>query len=210
MLIMPLRIMQIPKILTHTRFLLTLRSEEGLYRSLLLFRLSTGEAKYDRNPSGQETDSNSEYVDNTSYASIGEQLYVMESACPHLGADLSHADIEECETGLVAVCPWHRYVRTLGWYDFAKLGDESKDMTSTSVQARATQASKPAPTKSNFAPHPERQKGLYQILSGLSHPSKGQNGDWSNLDRYPKVIICDRHIKTIAFAHTASYCNGLG
>lgn len=33
----------------------------------------------------------------------------MESACPHLGADMSHADIEECETGVVAVCPWHRY-----------------------------------------------------------------------------------------------------
>ncbi|KAI5114849.1 hypothetical protein M0805_007943, partial [Coniferiporia weirii] len=30
-------------------------------------------------------------------------------ACPHLGADMSHADIEECETGVVAVCPWHRY-----------------------------------------------------------------------------------------------------
>lgn len=37
------------------------------------------------------------------------QLYVMEASCPHLGADLSHAEIEECETGLVAVCPWHRY-----------------------------------------------------------------------------------------------------
>ncbi|RXW19135.1 hypothetical protein EST38_g6715 [Candolleomyces aberdarensis] len=33
----------------------------------------------------------------------------MESACPHLGADLSHADIEEFDTGAVAVCPWHRY-----------------------------------------------------------------------------------------------------
>ena len=36
------------------------------------------------------------------------QLYIMESACLHLGADLSHADIEECDTGVVAVCPWHR------------------------------------------------------------------------------------------------------
>ena len=34
----------------------------------------------------------------------------MESACPHLGADLSHAEIEECDSGVVAVCPWHRYV----------------------------------------------------------------------------------------------------
>ncbi|EIN06535.1 DUF455-domain-containing protein [Punctularia strigosozonata HHB-11173 SS5] len=33
----------------------------------------------------------------------------MESSCPHLGADMSHAEIEECETSMVAVCPWHRY-----------------------------------------------------------------------------------------------------
>ncbi|KIM44247.1 hypothetical protein M413DRAFT_377826 [Hebeloma cylindrosporum] len=37
------------------------------------------------------------------------QIYIMEASCPHLGADLSHAEIEECETGVVAVCPWHRY-----------------------------------------------------------------------------------------------------
>ncbi|KAG9312269.1 hypothetical protein JVU11DRAFT_7572 [Chiua virens] len=33
----------------------------------------------------------------------------MESACPHLGADMSHADIEECDNSAIAVCPWHRY-----------------------------------------------------------------------------------------------------
>ncbi|THH32753.1 hypothetical protein EUX98_g1454 [Antrodiella citrinella] len=33
----------------------------------------------------------------------------MEAQCPHLGADISHADIEECEDSLVLVCPWHRY-----------------------------------------------------------------------------------------------------
>ncbi|KAG6821268.1 hypothetical protein H0H93_002378 [Arthromyces matolae] len=38
-----------------------------------------------------------------------KQIYVMESSCPHLGADLSHADIEEYESSVVAVCPWHRY-----------------------------------------------------------------------------------------------------
>lgn len=37
------------------------------------------------------------------------QMYAMEATCPHLGADLSHAEIEECEDDLVAVCPWHRY-----------------------------------------------------------------------------------------------------
>ncbi|KAF5345069.1 hypothetical protein D9758_010415 [Tetrapyrgos nigripes] len=33
----------------------------------------------------------------------------MESTCPHLGAEMSHADIEEYEDSVVAVCPWHRY-----------------------------------------------------------------------------------------------------
>lgn len=32
----------------------------------------------------------------------------MEASCPHLGADMSHAEIEEYDTGVVAVCPWHR------------------------------------------------------------------------------------------------------
>lgn len=43
----------------------------------------------------------------------------MEASCPHLGADLSHADIEdldfeadelEHEPEKVIVCPWHRSV----------------------------------------------------------------------------------------------------
>ncbi|EJC99452.1 DUF455-domain-containing protein [Fomitiporia mediterranea MF3/22] len=87
-----IEIVPVSKILSHTRYLLTLRSAEGVYRSLLLFRLSTNSA-----------------TENAESESIADQLYVMESACPHLGADLSHADIEECETGAVAVCPWHRY-----------------------------------------------------------------------------------------------------
>jgi nitrite reductase/ring-hydroxylating ferredoxin subunit len=37
------------------------------------------------------------------------QIYAMEAQCPHLGADLSHAEIEDYEDDLVAVCPWHRY-----------------------------------------------------------------------------------------------------
>ena len=41
---------------------------------------------------------------------LHDQVYVMEANCPHLGADMSHAEIEECDTGVVAVCPWHRYV----------------------------------------------------------------------------------------------------
>jgi hypothetical protein len=84
--------------LTHTRFSLTLRSEEGEYHSLILFRLSS-----------------------TSYGAPGitndvayKPLYAMEAACPHLGADMSHADIEEYwgedgeDHSTVVVCPWHR------------------------------------------------------------------------------------------------------
>ncbi|THH00840.1 hypothetical protein EW145_g7024 [Phellinidium pouzarii] len=99
-----IEIVPVSKIQSHTRYLFTLRSGEGTYRSLLLFRLSTA-------PVAQSSDSVStepSWPDND-VSHIAEQLYVMESACPHLGADMSHADIEECETGIVAVCPWHRY-----------------------------------------------------------------------------------------------------
>ncbi|KAF5385697.1 hypothetical protein D9757_005520 [Collybiopsis confluens] len=71
-------------ILSHSRFILTLRSDTGNYHGLILFRLS---------------------ADSTS----NPQLYVMEATCPHLGAEMSHADIEEYEDSVVAVCPWHRY-----------------------------------------------------------------------------------------------------
>ncbi|KAH8109615.1 DUF455-domain-containing protein [Phellopilus nigrolimitatus] len=99
-----IEIVPVSKILSHTRFLLTLRSGEGIYRSLLLFRLSTS-------PVPPDTDEHVREPSKTLNGAfhVAEQLYVMESACPHLGADMSHADIEECETGVVAVCPWHRY-----------------------------------------------------------------------------------------------------
>ncbi|KAH7923957.1 DUF455-domain-containing protein [Leucogyrophana mollusca] len=78
------------RLLTHFRFLLTVQSEQGRSHSLILFRLS--EPATPDSPNARPG-----------------QLYAMESTCPHLGADLSHAEIEECETGVVAVCPWHRY-----------------------------------------------------------------------------------------------------
>ena len=84
------RVGTIEKILTHTRFLLTLRSSEGIYKSLLLFRLS-----------GASSSSPEDH-------NLPDEIYVMESSCPHLGADMSHADIEDGEDGVVAVCPWHR------------------------------------------------------------------------------------------------------
>ncbi|KAG8735423.1 hypothetical protein FRC10_010615 [Ceratobasidium sp. 414] len=77
---------------SHTRYLLTLRSNPRPddYHSLILFRLSPASAD-------------------------APQLYAMESTCPHLGADLSHADLELDpdpdmeEMTAAVVCPWHRY-----------------------------------------------------------------------------------------------------
>ncbi|KAG8934720.1 hypothetical protein FRC02_009423 [Tulasnella sp. 418] len=73
-------------ILTHFRYLTTLRSSSRTaeYHSIVIFRLSA-----------------------PSDASL--LVYAMESTCPHLGADMSHADIEESGLDVVAVCPWHRY-----------------------------------------------------------------------------------------------------
>lgn len=90
------RITSLENLYTHTRFRLTLRSVEGTYKSLLLFRLTASQS----DPAASDT-SQSDNV-------ATQQIYVMEGACPHLGADMSHAEIEDCETGLVAVCPWHR------------------------------------------------------------------------------------------------------
>ena len=84
--------------LSHTRFSFTLRSEEGDYHPLILFRLSP------------ENHHGSEITNDVAY----KRLYAMEAACPHLGADLSHADIEdycgedEEDSSTVIVCPWHR------------------------------------------------------------------------------------------------------
>ncbi|KZT65533.1 DUF455-domain-containing protein [Daedalea quercina L-15889] len=83
---------------SHSRFFLNLRSAEGEYNALILFRLSANSVR----DNAADEDVQPERIDK-------QQIYAMEATCPHLGADMSHADIEECDTGLVAVCPWHRY-----------------------------------------------------------------------------------------------------
>ncbi len=87
------------KLASHSRFFLTLRSQEGSYHSLILFRLTPTQLP----ESGEDEGT-------TASPNLHDQIYVMEANCPHLGADMSHAEIEECDTGVVAVCPWHRYV----------------------------------------------------------------------------------------------------
>ncbi|KIK91231.1 hypothetical protein PAXRUDRAFT_13888 [Paxillus rubicundulus Ve08.2h10] len=72
--------------------------KEGRYHSLILFRLAS-------TPELVACLQENHAQPLRSY----HQLYAMESACPHLGADMSDAEIEECDNSIVAVCPWHRY-----------------------------------------------------------------------------------------------------
>lgn len=73
-----LRISPYTNLLTHSRFLLTLRSSESKYHSLILFRLSSG--------STVASDQHIESPD-IGKSALYSQIYVMESTCPHLGAD---------------------------------------------------------------------------------------------------------------------------
>ncbi|THH14662.1 hypothetical protein EW146_g5696 [Bondarzewia mesenterica] len=101
-----LQIAPYTQLLSHFRYFLNLRSQEGKYHSLILFRLSTPQDGALRDANLQtHTEVEGDEIKNHSI----NQLYAMESTCPHLGADMSHADIEEYESNVVAVCPWHRY-----------------------------------------------------------------------------------------------------
>ncbi|KAF9077822.1 hypothetical protein BDP27DRAFT_1311720 [Rhodocollybia butyracea] len=97
-----IHISPLQSILSHFRFLLTLRSEpEGTYHSLIIFRLS---------PSTSSTSDLKDENEDRNLSGNKHQIYVMEATCPHLGAEMSHADIEEYDdSSVVAVCPWHRY-----------------------------------------------------------------------------------------------------
>ena len=47
--------------------------------------------------------------------SLRDQIYVMEASYLYLYVDTPHADIsiEECDTGVVVMWPWHKCVRPL-------------------------------------------------------------------------------------------------
>ncbi|KAK7028392.1 DUF455-domain-containing protein [Favolaschia claudopus] len=100
-----LQISPFKHLLTHSRFLLTLRSEQGKYHNLILFRLSEAIG------SREARSETSTLVAPQKSKGLLEnrEIYAMNATCPHLGADMSHAEIEECEDTTVAVCPWHRY-----------------------------------------------------------------------------------------------------
>ncbi|KDR72901.1 hypothetical protein GALMADRAFT_125747 [Galerina marginata CBS 339.88] len=102
-----LEIAPLQNLLSHFRFMITVRSQEDCYHSLILFRLSSGLDTQQLESKTSEKSHDLQQVQ--SIHSDTRQIYVMEASCPHLGADMSHAEIEECDTGIVAVCPWHRY-----------------------------------------------------------------------------------------------------
>lgn len=99
---------------SHTRFTITFRAGKSKYKSILLFRLASPTNAPDESPALTPT-SRSDQSDPSQHVQNGQelQIYAMEAQCPHLGADLSHSEIEEYEEDLVAVCPWHRYVGLL-------------------------------------------------------------------------------------------------
>ncbi|KAF9524195.1 hypothetical protein CPB83DRAFT_798192 [Crepidotus variabilis] len=110
-----LEIAPLSQLLTHFRYHLNLRSQEGLYHALIIFRLSA-DTENTNIPSEQTPENIGEKQVSTEILSednglvaTHRQIYAMEASCPHLGADMSHAEIEECETSVIAVCPWHRY-----------------------------------------------------------------------------------------------------
>ncbi|KAF7328772.1 DUF455-domain-containing protein [Mycena venus] len=110
-----LQISPFKNLLTHSRFLLTLRSEQGKYHSLILFRLSpASDAIWDKKAISASDDVAGNAGTPAKSAGMLEnrQIYVMESTCPHLGADMSHAEIEEFEDTTVAVCPYDFDLRT--------------------------------------------------------------------------------------------------
>jgi nitrite reductase/ring-hydroxylating ferredoxin subunit len=73
-----------------------------------LFRLASPNIKAEEGPVPPGLTDEAKQSQQTIQNGTELQIYAMEAQCPHLGADLSHAEIEEYEDDLVAVCPWHR------------------------------------------------------------------------------------------------------
>ncbi|WWD19565.1 hypothetical protein CI109_104026 [Kwoniella shandongensis] len=86
--------------LSHARFHLSLRTIEPpvIYHRLLLFRINK--------PESDLTNGDSSLAGPSWRA---PELYCMEETCPHLGAPMSHAEIQDIEDTKAIVCPWHQY-----------------------------------------------------------------------------------------------------
>ncbi|WWC64672.1 uncharacterized protein I303_107283 [Kwoniella dejecticola CBS 10117] len=93
-----IRVCSLQATFSHTRFHLSLRTLEPpvIYHRLLLFRINKPEdSNTVQEPAGPSWKA--------------PELYCMEETCPHLGAPLSHAEIEDIEDTKAIVCPWHQY-----------------------------------------------------------------------------------------------------
>ncbi|ODN95177.1 hypothetical protein L198_04564 [Cryptococcus wingfieldii CBS 7118] len=100
-----IRICPLKVTFTHTRFHLALRTIDHpvVYHRLLLFRINKPDPSLaDCGPSSLE-------VSKEKPIWQAPELFCMEEMCPHLGAPLSHAEIEDMEDTRAIVCPWHQY-----------------------------------------------------------------------------------------------------
>lgn len=105
------------QLLGHFRFLLTLRSQEGSYRSLILLRLSDipNVTKHDDSNGKKVLDLNkavkeshlilpSYWLDTNSRQLMGWDGSKLSTSRGWY--DMSHAEIEECSSHVVVACPW--------------------------------------------------------------------------------------------------------
>lgn len=90
------RVCSLQDTFSHTRYFLNLRTKStpATYRRLLLFRINKPSAAPVTNSSNQHDRAES----SSSPTSVGDsaltEFYCMEETCPHLGAPLSHAELE--------------------------------------------------------------------------------------------------------------------
>ncbi|WWC91625.1 uncharacterized protein L201_006571 [Kwoniella dendrophila CBS 6074] len=94
-----IRICPLKATFSHTRFHLALRTIDPpiVYHRLLLFRINKPE------------DAVTLTTEVAGPSWKAPELYCMEETCPHLGAPMSHAEIEDIEDTKAIVCPWHQY-----------------------------------------------------------------------------------------------------
>ncbi|KZV62071.1 DUF455-domain-containing protein [Peniophora sp. CONT] len=187
---------------THSRFHLNLRSREGSYHSLILFRLSDGPGLA-RDSAPLLAHSDEEVDRGGNVKGERRQLYAMESACPHLGADMSHADIEEYDGGPVAVCPWHRYDFDLSTgesmsglractYDVHLRGDAEEVWVEAPREGKDWSVVELRPVSEAFADPPPETAKLASALDGLSlsgAPKPVIDEPVTPLDDPPKTLI---------------------
>ncbi|WVF73026.1 hypothetical protein IAT40_007844 [Kwoniella sp. CBS 6097] len=186
------RICPLKATLSHTRFHLSLRTVDPpiVYHRLLLFRINKPET----------TEAEADVIANVDGNGVAgpswkaPELYCMEETCPHLGAPLSHAEIEDIEDTKAIVCPWHQY-------DFdLKDGSSSTGLQACTygVQVRGAEAEAEvwieAPHASSSAPTREwelvemrgvSEEFLDPPMPSLSRLSLAADNDFTSRSSFP-------------------------